>query len=214
MKRMLLLFSALLGTLTTLTAKKVELTIDGTVSPGQTTLYLIINEDIEHARLLPINDGRFSVTVTVDANAFVRLHDYKEWPERSSYVLIPDSRHITLDLRRGTITGSPWSTRLQEAIQKIRNASPEGFHIDVFSDDRDAWARAREAERDMRAKMEAEQIEIIAKVMSENKNNNIPAWIAYCYPQFFDRELSSFLNTKAKWRKHPILNKREAKERP
>ena len=54
---MLLLFSALLGTLTTLTAKKVELTIDGTVSPGQTTLYLIINEDIEHARLLPINDG-------------------------------------------------------------------------------------------------------------------------------------------------------------
>ena len=72
---MLLLFSALLGTLTTLTAKKVELTIDGTVSPGQTTLYLIINEDIEHARLLPINDGRFSVTVTVDANAFVRLHD-------------------------------------------------------------------------------------------------------------------------------------------
>ena len=54
MKRMLLLFSALLGTLTTLTAKKVELTIDGTVSPGQTTLYLIINEDIEHARLLPV----------------------------------------------------------------------------------------------------------------------------------------------------------------
>ena len=106
------------------------------------------------------------------------------------------------------------SQRLRTALSAIKREDPEGFHIDVFSDDRDAWARAREAERDMRAKMEAEQIEIIAKVMSENKNNNIPAWIAYCYPQFFDRELSSFLNTKAKWRKHPILNKREAKERP
>ena len=106
------------------------------------------------------------------------------------------------------------SQKLQETCHLIQQSSPEGFFVDVFSDDRDAWARAREAERDMRAKMEAEQIEIIAKVMSENKNNNIPAWIAYCYPQFFDRELSSFLNTKAKWRKHPILNKREAKERP
>ena len=106
MKR-LLFFLAALAMVSAGCAKKVKVTIDGTVSPTQTILYLIINEDTAHAQRLPIKDARFSVTVKVDRDAFIRLHDWKEWPERSVFVLIPDSRHITIDWNKGTITGSP-----------------------------------------------------------------------------------------------------------
>ena len=56
-------------------AKKVKVTIDGTVSPSQTTLYLIVNEDTAQALRVPIQDAQFSVTVTVDRDAFIRLND-------------------------------------------------------------------------------------------------------------------------------------------
>ena len=71
-------------------ARKVKVTIDGTMVSSDTRIYLIVNEDTANAQILPIDNHQFSVTVTVDRNAFIRLHDYKEWPERSAFVLIPD----------------------------------------------------------------------------------------------------------------------------
>ncbi|MBR5654881.1 MAG: hypothetical protein IKX22_12485 [Prevotella sp.] len=187
-------------------AKKVTVTIDGTVSPSQTTLYLIINEDIANAQLIPIQDAHFSITVEVEKDAFIRLHDYKEWPERSVFVLIPDSRHITIDWRNGTIEGSPMSKRLQMACKQIRDASPEGFHIDVFSDDPEAWASAREQERAIRERMMHDQLEAIEKVMKENKRNNIPAWIVYCYYPQLEMPYRLILEgPRGKWCNHPIL---------
>ena len=47
-------------------AKKVKLTIDGTLSPGQTSLYLIINEDIANAQRLPINDAKLVLNQRCD----------------------------------------------------------------------------------------------------------------------------------------------------
>ena len=96
MKQLLFVLAAVMLA-TTAQAKKVKVTIDGTVSPSQTKLYLIINEDTANAQLLPIKDAKFSVTIKVDRNAFIRLHDYKEWPERSAFVLIPDSKHIAIN---------------------------------------------------------------------------------------------------------------------
>ena len=111
MKKILFVLAAILLA-TTAQAKKVKVTIDGRVSPSQTKLYLIINEDTANAQLLPIKDAKFSVTVKVDRDAFVRLHDYKQWPERSVFVLIPDSKHITIDWNTGSITGSQQSSEL------------------------------------------------------------------------------------------------------
>ena len=77
MKQLLFVLASIMLA-TTAQAKKVKVTIDGTVSPSQTKLYLIINEDTANAQLLPIKDAKFSVTIKVDRNAFIRLHDYKE----------------------------------------------------------------------------------------------------------------------------------------
>lgn len=207
MKR-LLFFLAALAMVSAGCAKKVKVTIDGTVSPTQTTLYLIINEDTAHAQRLPIKDVRFSVTVTVDRDAFIRLHDWKEWPERSVFVLIPDSRHITIDWNKGTITGSPQSQKLQAACKQIRDISPEGFHIDVFTDDPEAWREARERANSIRNSMLAQQKEIAKQVMLENKDNIQAVWIAYCFPQLFEGELNAIIDDmKPKWAKHPLLNK-------
>ena len=96
MKKILFVLAAVL-LVATAQAKKVKVTIDGRVSPSQTKLYLIINEDTANAQLLPIKDAKFSVTIKVDKNSFIRLHDYKDWPERSVFVLIPDSKHITIE---------------------------------------------------------------------------------------------------------------------
>lgn len=209
MRRIICLLSALILVAVSTFAKKVKLTIDGTVYPSQSTLYLVINEDIENAQILPIKDGGFTVTVEVEPDAFVRIHDYKEWPERSVFVLVPDTRHITIDWRNGTIEGSPMSKKLQEACREVSKASPEGFHIDVFSDDREAWARAREAERSMREKMQLEQIKTIEKVVKENKNNNIPAWIVYCYRSLLEGPHRYIIdkNRSRKWAKHAIIKK-------
>ena len=209
MKRRMLLLATLLTMVLTASAKKVKLTIDGTLSPTQTTLYLIVNEDTAHAMRVPIVDAKFSVQVKVDADAFIRLHDYKGWPERSVFVLIPDSRHITINTRDGSIKGSEKSLRLREAIDMVGKAGPGNFHIDVFSDDKDAWARARQQERAIRAEMEKEQRQVFRQVILDNQDNLIPAWLVYCYPELAAGCLSEILRNNPKWAYHPILKKKE-----
>ena len=189
-------------------AKKQKLTIDGTVPSWQSNLYIIVNEDTANAQRVPLVDGKFSVTLNVDKNAFIRLHESKNWPERSFFVLIPDSRHITVDGSDFRIEGSPMSQRLQAAVDLVRRTSPESFHVDVFSDDPDAWAEARATERSMRAQMEEEQREVIDKIIQENRKNIIPAWIVYCYPEQVEPLMSMYSQSSLKWTKHPILQKK------
>jgi hypothetical protein len=187
-------------------AKKVKVTIDGTVMRGQTTLYLIVNEDTAHAQLVPINDGMFSVNVEVDRNAFIRLHDWKEFPENSPFVLIPDSRHITIDWNTGSITGSQQSSELQAICKQIRDAGPNGFHIDVFSDDPEAWREARVREAAMREDMMNQQKKIAKEVMLKNKDKIYGAWIMYTFPELLEGELNAIISyEKPKWASHPIL---------
>ena len=212
MKRILFLLTASLLLALPSCAKKVTVTIEGTLSPSQTSLYLIINEDTAHAQRVAIQDAHFSVTVKVDRDAFIRLHDYKDWPERSMFVLIPDSRHITIDWRNGTIEGSPMSNKLQEACREVAKVSPEGFHIDVFSDDPEAWASARETERSIRGRMLQEQMETIQRVIRENKNNNIPAWIVFCYYKKVDEPFRHLFDSyREKWTQHPVLQRLDRK---
>lgn len=190
-------------------AKKVKLTIDGTVPSSQTTLYLIVNEDTANARQIPINDGKFSVSLKVDKNDIIRLHDSKQWPERSPFVLIPDSRHITVDGLDYRIEGSPLSQRLQAAVDMVRRASPEGFHVDVFSEDKEAWAEARAMERKMREQMLAEQRQIIESIIRDNRDNIIPAWIVYCYPELVEPVMPGLTLDEPKWANHPVLQKKK-----
>ena len=164
---------ALLLTATTAMAKKVKLTIDGILSPTQTTAYLIINEDTANAQRLAITDARFSVSITVDANDIIRIHDWKEWPERSVFVLLPDSRHITINWQTGTIEGSPLSLRMQEAIRTVHRDNPDNFHIDVFSDNKDDWAQARIREQQVREHMLDSQKETVRQVIDNNSKTNI-----------------------------------------
>ena len=214
MKTIKLFFALLVvGAFCTLnvSAKKVKLTIDGTVSPSQTTLYLIVNEDKENAMLVPIQDAKFSVTLKVESNAFIRLSDNKNWPERSVFVLIPDSKHITINWRTGSIEGSPMSNKLQVAMKEIREASPEGFHIDVFSDNPDDWEIAREREASMRAQMQMRQREAIMRIIVENSDNNIPAWIYYCYKPSIAMKAENIGPKDSKWLNHAIVRGLEDK---
>lgn len=208
MKR-LFLFLTVIVAFASCQAKKVKVTIDGTVSRGQTTLYLIVNEDTAHAQRLPINDCKFSTTVTVDRNAFIRLHDWKEWPERSVFVLIPDSRHITIDWDAGTIKGSKQSRKLQAICAQIRASSPEGFHVDVFTDDPKAWREAQEMGNSVRNQMLEQQKLIAKQVLLENKNDIAAVWILYCFPKLFEGELNAIIDhMKPKWVNHPLLKNR------
>lgn len=214
MKTIKLFFALLVvGAFCTLnvSAKKVKLTIDGTVSPSQTTLYLIVNEDKENAMLVPIQDAKFSVTLKVESNAFIRLSDNKNWPERSVFVLIPDSKHITINWRTGSIEGSPMSNKLQMAMKEIREAFPEGFHIDVFSDNPDDWKIAREREASMRAQMQMRQHEAIMRIIVENSDNNIPAWIYYCYKPSIAMKAENIGPKGSKWLNHAIVRGLEDK---
>ena len=205
MKKILFVLAAILLA-TTVQAKKVKVTIDGRVSPSQTKLYLIINEDTANAQLLPIKDAKFSVTVKVDRDAFIRLHDYKQWPERSVFVLIPDSKHITIDWNTGSITGSQQSSELQAICKQIRDAGPNGFHIDVFSDDPEAWREARVREAAMREDMMNQQKKIAKEVMLKNKDKIYGAWIMYTFPELLEGELNAIISyEKPKWASHPIL---------
>lgn len=213
MKKKLAALTLLLLGMTTLFAKKVTVTIEGTTDSYETSLYLIVNEDTTNAQIILIDNGHFSVTVTVEQNSFIRIHDYKDWPERSLYVLIPDSRHITIDRRNGTIEGSPLSQRLQEAINEVNRCSPEGFHIDVFSDDPAVWEEARRSEMAMREQMENDQREKICELVNKNKDNIIPAWLCYCFADHFLGGIDEIARgSKHKWYKHPIIKKKLEKE--
>lgn len=200
----------LLATLIAITlcgcAKKVKLTIDGSIPTYMTQLYLIINEDTANAQLIPINNSKFSVTVTVDKNDFIRLHENKDWPERS-FVLIPDSRHITLDIWSAKIEGSPLSQRLHEAVEQVQQTGPGTFHIDVFSDDPELWEKTRKEENAIRSRMEEEQRQVLRKLMLENKDNLIPAWLLYCFPEIASPFLKEVTESAPQWTNHPILLK-------
>ena len=207
MNSRMMMFSVLIMVALSVCAKKVKLTIDGTTSTSQTTLFLIINNDTANAQCVPVNDRKFSVAVKVDENDFIRLQDNKERPDRGDYVLIPDSRHITVDMWNGKVEGSPMSQYLQSTVRAIQSAGPGTFHIDVFSEDPKAWEEARAQERTIRAKMEEEQRELVRKVMLENKDNNIPAWILYCFPELAYMYLDEVTKDSPKWMRHPLLMK-------
>ena len=206
MKRNLLLIAIMILGALTVSAKKVKVTIDGRTSPSQTKLYLIINEDTANAVRVPINDAQFSITVKVDRNAFIRLHDWKQWPERSVFVLIPDSKHITIDWNSGSIEGSPMSKKLQSAMHDARMNDPGSFHIDVFSDNPEAWQEARIRERSIRESMENRQREDIMQVIRDNSDSNIAAWVYFCLRPKLIVPIEYITNgTHPKWMDHPIL---------
>ena len=207
MKRAFII-AAMMLTMITASAKKVTVTIDGTVYRTQEKIYLIVDEDTANAVVVPVQNGQFTVTTTVDANSIIRLHETKEWPERAEFVIIPDSKHITADLNSSTIEGSPMSQRLRTALSAIKREDPEGFHIDVFSDDPEAWRQAQEAGESMRRQMRETQRTVAFQQMRENSKNIIPAWIAYCYYSLLEPEVELMLkDKKQKWTKHPILMK-------
>lgn len=207
MNSRMMMFSALIMVALSVCAKKVKLTIDGTTSRSQTTLYLVVNKDTANAQRIPVNDAKFSVTVKVDKNDFIRLLDNKQRPDRGGFVLIPDNHHITVDIWDGKVEGSPMSQRLQNAVRAIQSAGPGTFHIDVFSEDPKAWEEARAQESAIRAKMEEQQRELVRKVMLENKDNNIPAWILYCFPELAYKYLDEVTKDSPKWMRHPLLIK-------
>ena len=124
MKRTFIIIAAMMLTMITASAKKVTVTIDGTVYRTQEKIYLIVDEDTANAVVVPVQNGQFTVTTTVDANSIIRLHETKEWPERAEFVIIPDSKHITADLNSSTIEGSPMSQRLRTALSAIKSIRP------------------------------------------------------------------------------------------
>ena len=206
MKRITILMSALLLAALTISAKTVKVTIDGTLSSYISKLYLIIDEDTANAQFVPIKDGKFSVTVKVDRNSFIRLYENKKWPERAFFVLIPDSKHITVNQPAGTIEGSPLSSELKMTLDMINREGPGNFHIDVFSQDKEAWAQARAQERQIRSRMEESQKQLIRRMIEVNSNNNIPAWIALCFKNLFPGGIDEMAQGKSvKWRNHPVL---------
>ena len=206
MKRSFIIIAAMMLTMITASAKKVTVTIDGTVYRTQEKIYLIVDEDTANAVVVPVQNGQFTVTTTVDANSIIRLHETKEWPERAEFVIIPDSKHITIDWNTGSITGSQQSSELQAICKQIRDAGPNGFHIDVFSDDPEAWREARVREAAMREDMMNQQKKIAKEVMLKNKDKIYGAWIMYTFPELLEGELNAIINyEKPKWASHPIL---------
>jgi hypothetical protein len=61
----------------------------------------------------------------------------------------------------------------------------------------------------MREQMLQEQIKSIEKVIRDNNNNIIPAWIVYCYQSLLEGPYRQIIdkNKKHKWAKHPIIKK-------
>ncbi|MBR7049757.1 MAG: hypothetical protein IKI16_07905, partial [Prevotella sp.] len=73
MKQRMILLSALLVVFLSASAKKLKVTIDGTARPSQESIYLIVNEDTATALLVPVNEGKFKVTVKVNEDDYIRL---------------------------------------------------------------------------------------------------------------------------------------------
>lgn len=191
--------------MTAVQAKKV--TIEGTASKSE-RIYLIINEDTENAQLLPIQNGKFKVTVNVDRNAFIRLQNTKDNPRRAAAVLIPDSKNITVYVDNQLILDSDKSQELNHLLMQMESNSPESLHVDVFSQDPQAWKDAREHENALREGMRNSQRNAVKELLMKDKNNIILAWIAYCYPEVMEGELQAMVDAmKPKWINHPILQK-------
>ena len=72
MKRTFIIIAAMMLTMITASAKKVTVTIDGTVYRTQEKIYLIVDEDTANAVVVPVQNGQFTVTTTVDANSIIR----------------------------------------------------------------------------------------------------------------------------------------------
>ena len=219
MKAKVFISTLLLLCTLTVAAKKVTVTIDGFVPKHQEKVCIIVNEDRENIMEVPVTDGRFTVKLKVDANAFIRIYEggyLKDYPDRAYFILIPDSKHITVnttDPFNYTIEGSKMSKKLQECIADSRQNSAEGFHIDVFSDNPDDWAKAREREQAIREKMMQQQREDINRVVNDNRNSPIAVWLLYIYGNNWEHSdfIKSLIRRNPKWEKHPLLQQLLAK---
>lgn len=214
MKKQCILLTMLMLVALTAAAKKVKVTIDGFVPKHQEQVCIIVNEDLDNIMEVPVNDGRFTVKMKIDADAFIRIYEggyLKNYPDRAYFILIPDSKHITVnttDPFNYTIEGSEMSEKLQQAIRKARQNSPEGFHIDVFSDDPQAWADAKAAQESTWKMMRDEQMKDITTVINDNKSNIIPVWMIYIYGRGeYGPQVKSFLKDNSKWGKHILMQK-------
>ncbi len=206
MKQRMILLATLLVVFLSASAKKLKVTIDGTASPSQQTLYLIVNEDTAKAQLISVNEGKFTVTVKVNEDDFIRLSENKERPTPSSVVIMADDRNISVNMESRTVKGSYMTDKLRAAIMRIENAGPGHFHIDVFTDDPKAWEEAKIQERKIRAEMEEQQRLCARQVLEDERYNDIPAWIVIVFPE----QASAFLGEYqySSWLDHPVLKKK------
>lgn len=213
MKRILSIAILLVCIILSAAAKNVKVTIDGYTPKYEDSVSIIINEDIDHIMTIPVNEGHFNVQLKVDADAFIRIYEggyLKNYPDRAWFILIPDSKHITVSTIDYSIKGSKMSKRLYECIYEACKHSPEGFHIDVFSDDKDAWAEARAREKAIRQSMMETQMDDIKRIVNDNKDSLIPLWILYSYASgsYEMRDLFvHMVKDDKKWASHPVGKK-------
>lgn len=208
MKQRMILLATLLVVFLSASAKKLKVTIDGTASPSQQTLYLIVNEDTAKAQLISVNEGKFTVTVKVNEDDFIRLSENKERPTPSSVVIMADERNISVNMETGTVKGSYMTDKLRAAIKRIENAGPGHFHIDVFTDDPKAWEEAKTQERMMREEMKEQQRLCARQVLEDERYNDIPAWIVIVFPEQVSPWLNKYIEEESMWLEHPVRKKK------
>lgn len=208
MKQRMILLATLLVVFLSASAKKLKVTIDGTASPSQQTLYLIVNEDTAKAQLISVNEGKFTVTVKVNEDDFIRLSENKERPTPSSVVIMADERNISVDMESRTVKGSYMTDKLRAAIKRIENAGPGHFHIDVFTDDPKAWEEAKTQERMMREEMKEQQRLCARQVLEDERYNDIPAWIVIVFPEQVSPWLDKYIEEESMWLEHPVRKKK------
>lgn len=209
MKQRMILLATLLVVFLSASAKKLKVTIDGTASPSQQTLYLIVNEDTAKAQLISVNEGKFTVTVKVNEDDFIRLSENKERPTPSSVVIMADERNISVDMESRTVKGSYMTDKLRAAIKRIENAGPGHFHIDVFTDDPKAWEEAKTQERMMREEMKEQQRLCARQVLEDERYNDIPAWIVIVFPEQVSPWLNKYIEEESLWLEHPVRKKKD-----
>ena len=209
MKQRMILLATLLVVFLSASAKKLKVTIDGTASPSQQTLYLIVNEDTAKAVVVPVNEGKFTVTIKVNEDDFIRLSENKERPTPSSVVIMADERHITVNMESRTVKGSYMTDKLRAAIKRIEDAGPGHFHIDVFTDDPKAWEEAKAQERMMREEMKERQRLCARQVLEDERYNDIPAWIVIVFPEQVFPWLDKYIEEESLWLEHPVRKKKD-----
>jgi len=209
MKQRMILLATLLVVFLSASAKKLKVTIDGTASPSQQTLYLIVNEDTAKAQLISVNEGKFTVTVKVNEDDFIRLSENKERPTPSSVVIMADERNISVNMESRTVKGSYMTDKLRAAIKRIENAGPGHFHIDVFTDDPKAWEEAKTQERMMREEMKEQQRLCARQVLEDERYNDIPAWIVIVFPEQVSPWLNKYIEEESMWLEHPVRKKKD-----